>query len=572
MNRKPAPDALPELPLPTLQETLRRTLQWLRPLADDKTLAQTELAISRFAGGTGPVLQGMLHMAEAPDKPIRWHEDMLREQRLREHRSLPLSGNVALAIDWQAPQRGLKRVAHFVNALLHVHRDYLAGNIPATPGLCTAQWDILRGASRRPHIPRDKYLFAGADARGHIMVVHGGRGWKLEVFDDKKRIAHPAQIEKALDSIIAAGDGGVVMPFGAPSVLPAQQALEIRAQLISRDDNRRIWQSLEEALFVLTLNGERHNDSTDGLYDALFSGAAEMWAYKPLNYCCHYRDDRFYLHSESAWVDAGVLQEILRLAQRYQQQGQYACKNALPAQLEMEMLEWTVEQNTGELLAEALVQYQQQAERMALSAVDIFITDDERRTLAGLPGDALLQLLLQYAQGEVYGRIRSMRNAVDMRHFRHGRLDVMRPLTAQSLAAARAMHDGVLTRDLVEASMTAHMDRLSQCLAGQGIGYHLLALQEANRHISEPSTFFRDEGLALLQEDFFATDSLGAYDAVASLAFAPRHPQGMSIHYAFNRNNINIMITHRRADVLAVKALGKALRAGVRQVIAAMQA
>lgn len=570
-NRKADCSALEELPLPELRDTVQRTLQWLRPQVSDAVYLRSEAACAEFLQNSGPKLQAALYAQNPDTHEKRWHDDVVRALRLHNHRSLPLSGNLALVVNWQAPQRGIKRVAHFIHALLHVHRDYLTDKLaPAVNAegepLCMAQYAILGGCSRRPQIPCDVYHFAPPGCR-HIVVIRGGHGFKIDVFDARMRIANPAQLEKALDDILAAPVEETEIPFGAPSVLPAQQALEIRAQLISRDDNRRIWQNLEEALFVVSLNSERHDDSTDGLHDALFSDAAEQWAYKPLNYCCDYRDDRIYLHAETAFANASVLRDILRRAQQYQQLNDYERKNNLPARLDVEALDWTIEQNTRELLQEALAQYHQQAEKMALFAVDIFITDEERRALAPLPSNALILLLLQYAQYEVYGDIRSIRVPLDMRHFRYGRQDILRPLTDASLAAVEAMHTGQLSENLLKDSMQAHQARLAECKAGQGIHYHLQALHEANRQSEEPSDFFRDEGLLRLQEDFLHTAGLGAYDVAAGMAFAPRHPQGMGIHYAFNRNNINVMLIHRRADLRLAKAFGQALRAGIRQVL-----
>lgn len=568
----PKPDIeLPELPLPAWQDTALRTLQWLRPLCDEALFRQSEAAVAAFGAQAAAQLQAVLRTGTGEGGENGWHSDVVRTLRLHNHRSLPLSGNLALAVHWQAPQRGIKRVAHFVNALLHVHRDYLRGGLQqacdsAGQPLCTAQYAVLQGCSRRPQIPCDTYHFA-PQGHAHIVVLHAGQGFKIEVFDERMRIAHPAQIEKALEDILATPPPDTEMPFGAPSVLPAREALEIRAQLISRDDNRRIWQSLEEALFVVSLNDERHDDSTDGLHDALFSDAAEQWVYKPLNYCCHYRDDRIYLHSESAFAGAGVLHDILRRAQLYQQQSDFERKNNLPPRLDVETLNWTIEQNTRELLQDALAHYHRLAEKMALSAVDIFITDEERRALSPLPVDALVSLLLQFAQCEVYGTVRSIRVPVDMRHFRHGRQDIMRPVTAQSLAAVKAMQDGSLTPALLHEAMEAHQARMAECVSGRGIEHHLLALHEANRCVGAAGDFFRDEGLQRLQEDFLHTATLGAYGVTGAMAFAPRHAQGLAVHYAVNRNNINIMITHRRADLLTVKAFGKALRGGVRRIL-----
>ncbi|MDO5091488.1 MAG: choline/carnitine O-acyltransferase [Cardiobacteriaceae bacterium] len=564
---------LPPLPLPALEETLTRTCDWLAPVADEKTREHSRDALARFASGEGIALQSELQRTDPDSGLPYWNADVIAEQRLRDHRSLPLAGNIALAIDWHAAQRGLKRVAHFINAMLHVHVEYLNGQLPQAHNadgqpLCMAQWDILRGVSRRPHLPRDQYR--SADAARHIVVIHEGCGWKIRVLDDRLRIANPAQIEKALCAIAESGDSNLEIPFGAPSILAAQNALEVRAQLISRDDNRRIWDIVEDALFVVSLDARRYNDSTDGLHDALFGGAPELWAYKPLNYCCHYRDDRLYLHAETSRTNTATLQAIVQRAQYHHDNTPYQCKNALPAHLDRIPLAWTIEHNTEERLRDGLAQYRQQAEKMALTAVDIFLTDEDRKTLRNLPGDAIIQLLLQYAQHEVYGLVRSIREAVDMRHFRHGRLDIMRPVTDASLAAAAAMHDGTLSHHHLEDSIAAHGQRLAHCREGRGIHYHLLALQEAGRRLENPSALFRDEGLRLLNEDFLHTATLGAHNGIASMAFAPRHPQGMSIHYAFNRNNINIMITHRRTDLLQIKTLGQALRAGVRQIVSVL--
>ncbi|WP_455003479.1 choline/carnitine O-acyltransferase [Cardiobacterium hominis] len=276
------------LPLPSLDDTFATYLQWLRPLVDDKTYAHSAKALEDFRHLEAPKLQRLLEQRADLAAPDSWLIDYWRGMRLANRGSLPLTGNQAMKIDWKAPQSGLKRVAHFTHALARVHHAYQNGELRTIlddPDTCHGQWEVLRGAARRPLPVEDEYTFNSPhDPARHIIILYQGRGWSMDIHDDKGGIASPAQIENTLYALIQSRPEAPDLPFAAPSVFPNTQAREIRAQLISRGENAAIWQTVEKALFVLSIDDSHILDDEDALNDAAFSDGSAFWAYKPLNY------------------------------------------------------------------------------------------------------------------------------------------------------------------------------------------------------------------------------------------------------------------------------------------------
>ena len=337
------------LPLPSLDDTFTTYLQWLRPLVDDKTYANSAKALEDFRHLEAPKLQRLLEQRADLAAPDSWLIDYWRAMRLANRGSLPLTGNQTMKIDWKAPQSGLKRVAHFTHALARVHHAYQhgeLGHITGDPDTCHSQWEILRGAARRPLPVEDEYTFNDPhDPARHIIILYHGRGWAMDIHDGKGGIASPAQIENTLYNLAQSHPEAPDLPFAAPSVFPNEQAREIRAQLLSRGENAAIWQTIEKALFVLSIDDAHILDDEDALNDAAFSDGSAFWAYKPLNYRCNISDDRYYLHSESTWADAATLADILRLAQQYPYDGQIRRKNTLPEHLNLRPLDWQIDKH-----------------------------------------------------------------------------------------------------------------------------------------------------------------------------------------------------------------------------------
>ena len=570
------------LPLPSLDDTFTTYLQWLRPLVDDKTYANSAKALEDFRHLEAPKLQRLLEQRADLAAPDSWLIDYWRAMRLANRGSLPLSGNQTMKIDWKAPQSGLKRVAHFTHALARVHHAYQhgeLGHITGDPDTCHSQWEILRGAARRPLPVEDEYTFNDPhDPARHIIILYYGRGWAMDIHDGKGGIASPAQIENTLYNLAQSHPEAPDLPFAAPSVFPNEQAREIRAQLLSRGENAAIWQTIEKALFVLSIDDAHILDDEDALNDAAFSDGSAFWAYKPLNYRCNISDDRYYLHSESTWADAATLADILRLAQQYPYDGQIRRKNTLPEHLNLRPLDWQIDKHetkdedsgTHKLIKDALADYRHHAENHTTTICDLYLNDQEQALYKHNDRDAIMQLALQYAQYKTRKTIQSSRENIDMRHYQNGRKSYMQTVTATSIAAAHAIYqleDGDDIQPLIDQYSKEHRARQSACRNGHDTYGHLLGLRSIAREQKQDIPFFHDPGYLTLTENHLSSITLGCHGILSYIAFTAGNADSIAVNYAFNRNNINLVITHPRVRSREIQKFAAAVQAGNKQIL-----
>lgn len=570
------------LPLPSLDDTFATYLQWLKPLVDDKTYANSAKALEDFRHLEAPKLQRLLEQRADLAAPDSWLIDYWRAMRLSNRGSLPLTGNQTMKIDWKAPQSGLKRVAHFTHALARVHHAYQhgeLGHITGDPDTCHSQWEILRGAARRPLPVEDEYTFNDPhDPARHIIILYHGRGWAMDIHDGKGGIASPAQIENTLYNLAQSHPEAPDLPFAAPSVFPNEQAREIRAQLLSRGENAAIWQTIEKALFVLSIDDAHILDDEDALNDAAFSDGSAFWAYKPLNYRCNISDDRYYLHSESTWVDAATLADILRLAQQYPYDGQIRRKNTLPEHLNLRPLDWQIDKHetkdedsgTHKLIKDALADYRHHAENHTTTICDLYLNDQEQALYKHNDRDAIMQLALQYAQYKTRKTIQSSRENIDMRHYQNGRKSYMQTVTATSIAAAHAIYqleDGDDIQPLIDQYSKEHRARQSACRNGHDTYGHLLGLRSIAREQKQDIPFFHDPGYLTLTENHLSSITLGCHGILSYIAFTAGNADSIAVNYAFNRNNINLVITHPRVRSREIQKFAAAVQAGNKQIL-----
>ena len=570
------------LPLPSLDDTFATYLQWLKPLVDDKTYANSAKALEDFRHLEAPKLQRLLEQRADLAAPDSWLIDYWRAMRLANRGSLPLTGNQTMKIDWKAPQSGLKRVAHFTHALARVHHAYQhgeLGHITGDPDTCHSQWEILRGAARRPLPVEDEYTFNDPhDPARHIIILYHGRGWAMDIHDGKGGIASPAQIENTLYNLAQSHPEAPDLPFAAPSVFPNEQAREIRAQLLSRGENAAIWQTIEKALFVLSIDDAHILDDEDALNDAAFSDGSAFWAYKPLNYRCNISDDRYYLHSESTWVDAATLADILRLAQQYPYDGQIRRKNTLPEHLNLRPLDWQIDKHetkdedsgTHKLIKDALADYRHHAENHTTTICDLYLNDQEQALYKHNDRDAIMQIALQYAQYKTRKTIQSSRENIDMRHYQNGRKSYMQTVTATSIAAAHAIYqleDGDDIQPLIDQYSKEHRARQSACRNGHDTYGHLLGLRSIAREQKQDIPFFHDPGYLTLTENHLSSITLGCHGILSYIAFTAGNADSIAVNYAFNRNNINLVITHPRVRSREIQKFAAAVQAGNKQIL-----
>lgn len=582
------------LPLPDLTTAIERLKYWLMPLLDETTYENTQEALDIFAKRDGENLYTALQAQAQAKAPESWLVALWQRQYLLNRDSLPFSdNNLTLKIDWKAPQTGLKRVAHFAIAMARVHQLYLRDPEQfhaelATLGLdnhCLAQWEALKGAVRRPSSHKDEVIIheVAPDEGAHIMLLYQGYAWKVQIMDGKGNIANPAQLENVLYDVLQNTTTEKTIPFTTPSLLPAEIALEARAQLMCRDENAKIMQTLSRAWFVLTLDNVHYLDESEAFFNAAFGQGDDYWAHKPLNYICYLKDDRFFLHFDHSFLDAATAVDMLALGQHLSDKSsQYSRKNKLAENLSLTPMNWMIDgrRNSAEngskgegsdgtygMLYEALTTFRRRSEALMVSMYDVFITDEEKRLLQDYPLSCIIQILLQYAQLITYGEVRHTSQSIDMRHFYHGRSDTIATVTKDSLEAVQALAAHRLTISQLQQAIQVQDKRVKLSQNGGGINGFWLAMRYIGEVQGIQIDLLQDEGLLTLLHPYVATIESSNPRSEGKLVFAPPQENGLAVSYNASSNYCDFVITHRRSKINEVEKFTRAIGSGLKQIL-----
>src|SRR5699024_1552989 len=134
------------------------------------------------------------------------------------------------------------------------------------------------------------------------------------------------------------------------------------------------------------------------------------------------------------------------------------------------------------------------------------------------------------AQQLTFGRIRSQYESCDMRHYRAGRTETIRPVTTEAIAFVTGLVADQATESEFTAAVSAHTDWIKAAKLSQVFDRHLFMMQYIGQELGgADAEIFTKYGAA--QEDFLSTSSLGTPEAIIRFLFAPTAKHGFGVNY-----------------------------------------
>jgi len=305
-------DSLPKLPIPPLEDTLKRFVEAATPLVPAATLETTRDAVASFAASEGPVLHAELLKRDAATYSSFINEPWLR-MYLESRDSLLLNFNPQLTLrdDPSAERAGdqAARAAALVSSAVRFYRtlrdDHLAPDVffsqsmllkrqvassyddiplaarivSMVPGraawhasfalggyaLDMSQYAHLFHSTRVPQRECDALRAFDAPAEGcYVAVQRGARFWKLPVTTAAGDAVPLVDIEAALRRIAAAplGEGGAEeRAIGLLTTMPRDEWAAARAALEGASAQARdALATVDGALFALCLDDDAPED------------------------------------------------------------------------------------------------------------------------------------------------------------------------------------------------------------------------------------------------------------------------------------------------------------------------
>ncbi|XP_048265673.1 carnitine O-palmitoyltransferase 1, liver isoform isoform X1 [Bombus terrestris] len=526
--------SLPRLPLPLVENTMKRYLRSVRPLLDDKNYSRMETLANEFQRGIGVKLQRYLILKSwwATNYVSDWWEEYVY---LRGRSPIMVNSNFygIDAILMYPTHVQAARAANVIYSCLQYRRlierqelepILIQGLVP----LCSWQYERLFNTTRVPGLETDKIVHY-QDSK-HIVVYHKGKYFKVLIYH-KSRILQACEIEMQMQQIL----DDKSEPSEGEEKLAALTAGERTAWAIAREEffskgvNKASLDLIEKAAFVVALDDVPYvydpedPDKLDQYGRILLHGKGyDRWFDKSFTLCIG-NNGRTGFNAEHSWADAAVMSHMWEYVISQEVTNREAdapimgslWEYVIANDVEMGYKEDGYNKGVPEFTPPPPVRLQWDLNPKCIATIEEsnqvaqnLLNDVELRIYVhdaygkgfmkvnSMSPDAYIQMALQLAYFRDSGKFNLTYEASMTRLFREGRTETVRPCTIESTNWVKAMESKnatVETRyDLLMAAAKQHQKGYQDAMCGKGIDRHLFCLYVVSKYLEVDSPFLKE--------------------------------------------------------------------------------
>jgi len=523
-------EALPRVPLPTLEDSCRRFLDWCAPLLSAEELAATEAEVADFlrSGGPGRVLHSALEEYDAAEGTHSWLDDFWAFRYLGRRDRIALNANFFFLFrDCRLPQveRAAGLIAGAVRHKQRVDRE-LPADVQRGRPQSTVQHRFLFSSTRIPGTVQDTARtpwspeHPGPSEARHVVVFHRGHAFRLDVIGEDGVPYGPGDLEDGLRGVLdaarepAAPDSRV----GHLTTMARAEWADAREALLAAGPrNAAALEEIETALFCVALEDFAPADVKEACDELLCGDRGNRWFDKALTLVV-FGDGRAGVNVEHCKLDGTT---VLRFTdallgstseEHSRRSGARTRGAPAPERIEFEL--------TGELRAQVRAAAEAFAAYGADTATETVSFDDFGADTAkhlGFSPDAFVQCAYQLAHQRAKGHLGATYESIATRQYRYGRTEAMRVITPEMREFVAAMEDPAAGADARRAAFRAaaarHVARAKECQTGQAPEQHLWELELIQRRrgeelgVVEQPGLYRTPGWLTMRDDYLSTSS-----------------------------------------------------------------
>uniref|UniRef100_A0AAY4DUM3 Carnitine O-palmitoyltransferase 1, muscle isoform n=1 Tax=Denticeps clupeoides TaxID=299321 RepID=A0AAY4DUM3_9TELE len=503
--------SLPRLPVPSVDDTIRRYLESVRPLLDDEQYTQMETVANEFKKDPAPKLQKFLKFKSwwAANYVSDWWEEYIY---LRGRSPIMVNSNFyTMDLLYVTPtHRQAARAGNVVHAMLQYRRKLERGEHAPIKALgkvpmCSFQYERMFNTTRIPGIEKD--LVQHLKDRKHLVVYHRGRFFKVWLYLGGRHL-WPSELEMQFQRIL--NDTSAPQPgemklaaLTAGNRIPWARA---RVKYFSEGVNKTSLEAIETASFFLTLDDEAHG------YDAEKLRSLDLYAKSLLHGKCYdrwfdksftlvvYKNGKVGVNIEHSWADAPIMGHMWEYVLAtdcfhlgYTEEG-HSKGDINKGLMAPTKLQWDLPE------CQEIIEGSYRLAKEIADDVDFHgcLFDDFGKGLikrCRTSPDAFIQLALQLAHFRDKEEFCLTYEASMTRMFREGRTETVRSCTCESAAFARAMEDPNMSceerLDLFRKAAEKHQNLYRLAMTGSGIDRHLFCLYIVSKRLQIDSPFLK---------------------------------------------------------------------------------
>ena len=579
-------ELLPRVPLPTLDATCERFMEWCGPLLSEDERARTESALAAFARPDGPgrALHAALERYDAAEGVHSWLDTFWPYRYLGRRDRIALNANFFFLFkesgEGQA-ERAAGLIAGALDYKLRLDDESVPPVLQRGRPLTMEQQKYLFSTTRIPGFEQDTVRapytaeWPGPSRARHIVVFFRGNMIRMDVLGPDGR-------PHTLDELVA-GLHTIMKAEAAPEPSTGHLTTKARAgwaksrqALLSLDPrNAKALDDVETALFCVCLENFTPKNTLDACDHLLHGDSGNRWFDKAVSFVV-FGDGTAGINVEHCELDGTTILSFTdallsdspeRLSRR-----SGAASQGLPA---IEPVEFVLDDGLRRDIEDAAAAFAAYGAATATTTVafDGFGTDEIKRL--GMSPDAFAQMAYQLAHRRAKGVTGATYESIATRQYRHGRTEAMRVVTPEVLRFVEIMDDpgaGAGARlDAFRAAAGAHVRRAKECQTGQAPEQHLWELQLIQKRrggelgITEPPALFESPGWLTMRDDYLSTSSAPSVN-IQYFGFGSTSEQCIGIAYVLLPDRFNAYLSTPRAVADGMQVFADRLREAVREL------
>jgi carnitine O-acetyltransferase len=551
--------SLPRVPLPTLEASAARFLEWCRPLLTPDELVATEQAVEAFLAPDSPAhaLQAALEEYDARPDVDSWLDDFWRQRYLGRRDRIALNANFFFLFE-DSPLGQVERAAALLAGALHVKAQLDAERLPPVlqrgSPLSMAQTRSLFSTTRIPAHGRDTVRLPGVgtdpwpSSARHVLVLHRGHAYALDVLDHDGVPHAVEQLEAGLRAVLTTGAAGAWV--GSLTAMAREDWATTRQALLAADPgNRAALDVVETALCCVCLDDVVPRDTHEACDLLLHGDSANRWFDKALSFVV-FADGRAGLNAEHAELDGTTVLDLVDAVLTHQPA---PARGVQPAAPEVRPVGFALDVPLRATVDQAATDFALYAADTATAVLSFPAVGTERIKSLGTSPDAFVQLAYQLAHARTKGFVGATYESIATRHYRHGRTEAMRVVTPEVVAFVAAMDDpdADVRRSAFRAAALAHVERARQCRQGKAPEQHLwelqmLQLRRPDPRTSGPLALYDSPGWTTVRSDFLSTSSAPSQH-ISHFGFGSTSPQCIGVAYVLLPDRFHLFLSTPRA-------------------------
>ncbi|MEV4056374.1 choline/carnitine O-acyltransferase [Amycolatopsis sp. NPDC049688] len=552
-------DRLPRVPLPTLEASCHRFLEWCAPLLTLPEQAETEAAVAAFLASPGPELQARLEEYDRSPGVRSWLDTFWPYRYLGRRDRIALNANFFFLFQ-DSPlgqvERAAELTASAVDYKLRLDDELVPPVLLRGTPQSMVQHKFLFSATRIPGEVLDTARTQYPSPERHIVVFSQGTPFRMDVIAADGRPYSPAQLAEGLRAILKDDHALDVLPGHLTTKARAEWAASRTALLEA--GNAAALETIETALFCLCLDDFRPSTTLEASDQLLYGD--NRWYDKAVSLVV-FEDGSAGINVEHCELDGTTILGFTDALLSGSRQPREAA-DGVPG---FEAIEFTLTDALREDARAAGAAFRAYADATATQTVSFDFGANRAKEL-GMSPDAFAQMAYQLAHRRAKGLTGATYESIATRQFQNGRTEAMRVVTPEVVRFADVMTSENASadekREAFRAAAAKHVARAKECQAGDAPEQHLWELQLIAKRRGEPTDLplYSSPGWVKSRDDYLSTSSAPSVN-IQYFGFGSTSPQCIGVAYVLLPDRWNIYLStpkhvsaemYRFADELAV--------------------